>query len=133
MKKFTQALLLINVVTFSWLMIGARMDLPAWQKAFDDAKSAVDNLEQTSDMAATNQVVLHSKIKTAESWVRITIHEYRRSDAALGILTVINIFGLAAIANMNRKNPNISTHPTESCNDRVDFMLPFPRSMGYSL
>lgn len=109
MKKFTLVLLVINVVTFSWLVIGARMELPPWEKAFDDARSAINNIDQTGDMAAIHQAVLNSRVKTAEAWARITIDEYRRSDASLGVLTIINIIGLATMALKNRK-PNKPAH-----------------------
>lgn len=105
MKKLTLILLMINIVTFSWLVIGARMELPPWQKAFDEARLAIDNLDQTDDMAAINQTVLHSRVKTAEAWARITIEEYRRSDTTLGVLTILNIIGLATMALKNQK-PN---------------------------
>jgi hypothetical protein len=79
------------------------MELPPWQKAFDDVRSAINNLDQTGGMAAINQEVLHSRVKTAESWARITIDEYRRSDSPLGFLTIINIIGLTTMAVKNRK------------------------------
>ncbi len=110
MKKFTHVLLAINVVTFSWLLMGARKELPPWQKAFDDARSAIDKLDQSGDLADINQAVLHGRVQTAEDWARITIREYKRSDAPLGVLTVINIIGLAVIASNNRKVTN-SAHP----------------------
>ena len=112
MKKFTLVLLAINVVTISWLVMGARMELPPWEKAFDDARSAINNLDQTGDMASIDQAVLHSRVKTAEAWSRITIDEYRRSDAPLVVLTFINIIGLATMALKNRK-PNMAAHVKE--------------------
>jgi hypothetical protein len=114
MKKFTLVLLAINVVTISWLVIGARMELPPWEKAFDDARSAINNLNlnQPGGIDAIDQAVLHSRVKAAEALSRITIDEYRRSDAPLVVLAFINMFGLATMALKNRK-PNLAAHSKE--------------------
>jgi hypothetical protein len=110
MKKFTYALLVINVVTFSWLMISARSELPPWKKAFDDVKLSINNLDLTGEMATINQSVLHSRVSNAETFARITIDEYRRSDGALGVLTIINIIGIATIVLKNERRTRRIMH-----------------------
>ena len=102
MKKFTLLLLAINIVTFAWIIFGARMELPPWEKAFYDTRSAINNLPQDVSMMRIHQAVLHNRFDTAESWARITIDEYRRSDAPLVILTIVNILGLTFILLKNQ-------------------------------
>jgi membrane associated rhomboid family serine protease len=102
MKLFTLSLLAINIVTFAWVIFGARMNIPPWEKAFYDTRSAINNLPQDVSMMRLHQDVLHNRVNTAESWSRITIDEYRRSDAPLVILTIINILGLTFISLKNQ-------------------------------
>ncbi len=103
MKNFTVALLVINLAVFSWLIVGARTELPPWQEAFDDARTAINDIEQKDKTSALEKAVSQSRFKTAEGWSRITIDEYRRSDGSLVVLTILNIIGLSIIALKNRR------------------------------
>jgi len=74
-------------------------------KAFDDLKSTINKLELTDEAAAVEKADLQRHFQSAETFTRITISEYRRSNGPLVILTIFNTFGFSIVAFKNRKRP----------------------------
>ena len=99
MRIFTIILLTINLVTVAWLVVGARMELPPWEQAFQDTKSAIDSFERSdAGVKSVMADVLRVHLEKTEDWTMMAIDEYRRSDLPLGGLTICNIVGLSILA-----------------------------------
>lgn len=117
MRKFAAILLMINLVTLAWLVIGASMELPPWEKSFQQTRSALESFEHDENPAGKVAMagILRVHVETTEDWTRTAINEYRRSDSALCALTLCNIVGLTILALKRRSGeagaPTISLPP----------------------
>jgi hypothetical protein len=103
MKKLAKSLLIINLVVFAWLIIGAKMELPPWKEAFENAKNSINLMKEHDRIGEDEHDILQRCLEMAKTYSRLTIEEYQRSDGPLGALTVLNIIGLSIIVFWNRK------------------------------
>ncbi|MEK7951708.1 hypothetical protein [Luteolibacter soli] len=111
MRIFTMALLALNVGVMGWLIAGANMENPnGWEEYYELAMDRLDRLDEkragTVVSPAFRAALLEearSKLRMAGGETRWRMEEYKRSDLALGLLSLCNIVGLAVIAFGRRK------------------------------